>query len=128
MDRRAVDLLFSVIETPNATISGAVLSDRFGSQAGQLIPAKLLEHRGSELATTSMADHDDAPVSVTWSAEHKGYGYFSPSVGWVTVPDERLAVFGVNFPIVLARMMVGFDIASRAGVGSVVPELPCPFG
>lgn len=128
MDRRAVDLLFSVIETPNATISGAVLSDRFGSQAGQLIPAKLLEHRGSELATTSMADHDDAPVSVTWSAEHKGYGYFSPSVGWVTVPDERLAVFGVNFPIVLARMMVGFDIASRAGVGSVVPELLWEIG
>jgi hypothetical protein len=128
MDRRAVDLLFSVIETPNATISGAVLSDRFGSQAGQLIPAKLIEQRGSQLAATSMADHDDAPISVTWSAEHNGYGYFSPSVGWVTVPDERLAVFGVNFPIVLARLMVQFDIASRAGAIPLVPELLWEIG
>ena len=89
MDRKAVELLFNIVETPNATISGAVLYEYFGSQAGQLISAKLLEHCGNQLATTSMADHDDAPVSLTWSAEHNDYGYFSPSAGWVTVPGEQ---------------------------------------
>ena len=91
MDRKAVDLLLSIMEMPKATIAGAVLSDYYGKQAGPLIAANLLERRGHELATTSMADHDDAPVSLTWSAEHNGYGYFSASAGWVTVPGERLA-------------------------------------
>jgi hypothetical protein len=128
MDRKAVDLLFNIIETPNATISGAVLSDYFGSQAGQLISANLLEHCGNQLATTSMADHDDAPVSLTWSAEHDGYGYFSASVGWVTVPGERLSVFGVKFPILLAQMVVQLDVASRAGATALVPELLWEIG
>ncbi len=128
MDRQTVDLLFNIVETPNGTISGAVLADHFGSQAGQLISANLLEHCGDQLATTSMADHDDAPVSLTWSAEHQGYGYFSSSAGWVTVPGERLAVFGVKFPILLAQMAVQLDVASRAGATALVPELLWEIG
>jgi len=128
MDRKAVDLLFNIIETPNATISGAVLSDYFGSLAGQLISANLLEHCGNQLATTSMADHDDAPVSLTWSAEHNGYGYFSASASWVTVPGDRLAVFGVKFPILLAQMVFQLDVVSRAGATALVPELLWEIG
>ena len=128
MDRQAVDLLFNVIETPSATISGAVLADHFGQEAGQLIPANLLEHSGNQLATTSMADHDDAPVSLTWSADHNGYGYFSASAGWVTVPNERLAMFGVSFPILLAQMVVQLDVASRSGATTLVPELLWEIG
>lgn len=128
LDGKAVNLLLNIIETPNATIAGAVLRDYFGSQAGQLISANLLEHCGNELATTSMADHDDAPVSVTWSAEHSGYGYFSASSGWVTVPDERLAAFAVKFPILLAQMVVQLDVASRAGATNLIPELLWEIG
>jgi len=128
MDRQTVDLLFNIVETPNGTVSGAVLADHFGSQAGQLISANLLEHCGIQLATTSMVDHDDAPVSLTWSAEHNGYGYFSSSAGWVTVPGERLAVFGVKFPILLAQMAVQLDVVSRAGATALVPELLWEIG
>lgn len=128
MDRQAVDLLFNVIETPNATISGAVLSDYFGCQAHQLISANLLEQRGTQLVTTSMADHDDAPVTLTWSAEHNGYGYFSASAGWVTVPNERLAEFGVNFSILLAQMLVQLDVASRSGATVLIPKLLWEIG
>ncbi len=129
MDRKAVDLLLSTSSRrPSATIAGAVLSDHYGKQAGPLIAAKLLERRGHELATTSMADHDDAPVSVTWSADHDGYGYFNPSVGWVTVPNERLAVFGVSFPILLAQMVVQLDVVSRSGATTLVPELLWEIG
>ena len=128
LDRQTVDLLFNIVETLNGTISGAVLADHFGSQAGQLISAKLLEGCGSQLATTSMADHDDSPVSLTWSAEHNGYGYFSASAGWVAVPDERLAVFRVNFPTLLAQMIAELDVASRAGAMALVPELLWEMG
>lgn len=128
MDSQAVDLLFSVIETPNATIAAAVLSDYYKTPADQLISANLLEHCGNQLAATSTADHDDAPVSLTWSAEHNGYGYFGASAGWVTVPDERLAVFGIKFPILLAQLMVQFDVASRTGATALVPELLWEIG
>lgn len=142
LDHQSIDLLLSVMETPNATIAGAVLSDYYEQQAGQLMAANLLETCGHQPVTTSMADHDDAPVSLTWSAEHNGYGYFSPSAGWITVPDERLAVFAIKFPVVLAQMMVRFDIASRGGAVPLLPELlwesgmhgssgapsACPFG
>ena len=70
LDHQSVDLLLSVMETPNATIAGAVLSDYYEQHAGQLMAANLLEPCGHEFATTCMADHDDAPVSLTWSAEH----------------------------------------------------------
>jgi hypothetical protein len=128
LDRQSVDLLLSVMETPNATIAGAVLSDYYEKQAGQILAANLLEPCGHELVTTSMADHDDAPVSLTWSAEHNGYGYFSPSAGWITVPDERLVVFGIKFPVVLAQMMVRFDVASRGGAAPLLPELLWEIG
>ena len=128
MDRQAVDLLFNVIETPNATIAGAVLYDYYKNPADQLISAKLLEHSGNQLVTTSMADHDDAPVSLTWSADHNGYGYFSASAGWVTVPNERLAEFGVNFPILLAQMLVQLDVASRSGATVLIPKLLWEIG
>lgn len=128
LDHQSVDLLLNVMETPDAMIAGAVLSDYYEQQADQLMAANLLERCGHELVTTSMADHDDAPVSLTWSAEHNGYGYFSPSAGWITVPDERLVVFGINLPVMLARMMVRFEIASRGGAVSLLPELLWEIG
>jgi hypothetical protein len=128
MDRQAVDLLFDIIETPNATIAAAVLFDYYVNPADQLISANLLEQRGNQLVTTSLADHDDAPVSLTWSAEYKGYGYFSPSAGWVTVPGERLLIFGVQFPILLAQMVVQLDVASHPGATTLVPELLWEIG
>ena len=128
LGHQSVDLLLSVMETPNATIAGAVLSDYYEQQAGQLLAANLLEPCGHQLVTTSMADHDDAPVSLTWSAEHNGYGYFSPSAGWITVPDERLVVFGINVPVMLARLMVRFEIASCGVAAPLLPELLWEIG
>jgi hypothetical protein len=128
LDHQSVDLLLSVMETSNATIAGAVLSDYYEQQAGQLMSANLLEPCGHQLVTTSMADHDDAPVSLTWSTDHNGYGYFSPSAGWIMVPEERLAVFAIKFPVVLAQMMVRFDIASRGGAVPLLPELLWEIG
>ncbi|MBV2144850.1 hypothetical protein KUG47_15225 [Falsochrobactrum sp. TDYN1] len=128
IDRKAVELLLSVLESPGARISGSLLSDYHPKQRVQLLAANLLKSCGYTPVTASLADHDDEPVSLIWSAEHDGYGYFSPSAGWITVPHERLAVFSVNYPALLAQMMVQFDLASRGGATALVPDVLWEIG
>ena len=64
--------------------------------APQLLARGVLNPEGHEAATTSLADHDDVPVTVTWSAEHRAFGYFSATAGWVTVPADRLAMYRIS--------------------------------
>lgn len=123
IDRKAVELILSVLENPSARISGALLSDYHPKQEAALLAANLLKPCGHLPVAVSLADHDDEPVSLTWSAEHEGYGYFSPAEGWITVPNERLAVFGVNYSVFLAQMMVQFDLASRGGATALIPDI-----
>ena len=120
LDRTDVRLLLDVLESPTAAISGVVLADHFPQQTARLMAANLLEPRGNVLVVPSLADHEDEPVTLTWSPRHAGYGYFSPTAGWVAVPPERLAMFGVNIPAVLSRMLVRFDLTSRGGPEELV--------
>lgn len=63
----ALDVLLSVVETPEAVISGAVLADYFDEAAKPLVDAGLLKPRDQEAATASLVDHDDVPVTVASS-------------------------------------------------------------
>ena len=128
IDRKVVELLLSVLESPSAKISGSLLSDYHPKQQAQLLAANLLKHCGHAPVAVSLADHDDEPVLLTWSGEHEAYGYFSPSAGWITIPNERLAIFGVNYPAVLAQMMVQFDLASRGGATALVSDVLWEMG
>ena len=85
----ALELLLSAIETPEAEISGVVLDNYHSSEALVLKETGLLKPYGHEAAVASQADHDDAPVTLSWSAEDGGLGYFSPTAGWVTVALSR---------------------------------------
>jgi len=123
IDRKAVGLLLSVLESPGGKISGSLLSDYHPKQEAALLAANLLKPCGHLSVAVSLADHDDEPVLLTWSAEHEGYGYFNPSAGWITVTNERLAVFGVNYSVFLAQMMVQFDLASRGGATVLIPDI-----
>lgn len=123
IDRKAVGLLLSVLENPSARISGSLLSDSYPKQEAALLAANILKPCGHLPVAVSLTDHDDEPVSLTWSAEHEGYGYFSPAEGWITVSNERLAVFGVNYPVFLAQMMVQFDLASCGGATALIPDI-----
>ena len=128
IDRKSVDLLLAILETPTGKIAGTALSDYHARQAARLLAANLLESSGHVAATTSLADHDDEPVSLIWSAERQGYGYFSPAAGWIDVSKENLALFVVNYSVLLARMMVSLDIASRGGTTTLVPDLLWEIG
>lgn len=122
IDRRAVDLLLSIVESADAKVTGTVLSDYHATSAGKLLAANVLRPDGHNAAAASLADFEDEPVSLIWSSERNGYGYFSPSAGWVDVPKERMGVYGVDFPVLFARLLVGLDIASRGGTRALVPR------
>lgn len=124
----ALDVLLSVVETPEAVISGAVLADYFDEAAKPLVEAGLLKPHDQEAATASLVDHDDVPVTVSQSPDKGGLGYFSPGAGWVSVANDRLARFRVEFPVLLARLMVQADVSSRAGPVALVPNLLWEIG
>jgi len=95
----------SVVETPTATIAGQVL-DEYYALAGDALKARgLLKLAGEHRASPSLVDHEDEPVELIWSGEHRGYGYFSPATGWVTVPNCLLALFGVSFDALIRHVL-----------------------
>jgi hypothetical protein len=124
----ALEVLFSVVETPEAVISGAVLADYFDEAAAPLLQAGLLKPHDQEAATASLADHDDVPVTVSQTPDKGGLGYFSPGTGWVSVTADRLARFRIEFPVLLARLMVQADVSSRTGPVTLVPNLLWEIG
>ena len=128
VDRAAADLLLTILESTTGKIAGTVLSDYHAKSSVQLLAANLLQPDDHVAAAASLADHDDEPVSLIWSAERKGYGYFSPYAGWVHIPKERLTLFRVNYPILHARLLVQVDVASRGGATALVPGVLWEIG
>ena len=124
----ALELLLNAVETPEAVISGAVLDDYHDSESIVLKETGLLKPHGYEEVSVSGTDHDDAPVTLSWSAEDGGLGYFSPTAGWVNVPEDRIARFRVDFSVLLARLMVQADVSSRSGPTPLIPDLLWEIG
>ncbi|MEG9883061.1 MAG: hypothetical protein V6Z86_00280 [Hyphomicrobiales bacterium] len=123
IDRKAADLLLSVIETPDAVISGSVLDGYYGRVAPALKAAGILQPKDHSRAAVSLVDHEDEPVNLTWSPEHRAYGYFSPSAGWVNVPGDQLATYRVNFNTLLEQLLERLDLSPRTGPVELVPDL-----
>ncbi len=128
LEPAVLELLLNAVETPEAVISGAVLDDYHASESIVLKETGLLKPHGHEEVSVSGADHDDAPVTLSWSADDGGLGYFSPTAGWVSVAEDRIARFRVDFPVLLARLMVQADVSSRSGPAPLVPNLLWEIG
>ncbi len=110
IDEQAVALCRDILEASGCRISAAVLFD-YHRQAGQsLIETGLLTADAHDPVAVSAVDHDDEPVSLAWSPEHGGYGYFSPEAGWVAVPAERLQEFHVDMGGLIARLVDRLDL------------------
>lgn len=123
LDRSAAELILSVAETPDATITASALSGYYGRLAPVLQESGLLRPRHHQRVAVSIADHDDEPVNLVWSPEHRGYGYFSASAGWVTVSGEQLAVYGVDFGELFRRLLHGLDLPPKRAPDMLVPDL-----
>jgi hypothetical protein len=114
LDRQAIDVLLSALEAPRPVLSAAALRS-FPPQVGtQLLAAKLIKPNGHEPVATSLADHDDVPVALTWSAEHRGFGYFSPTAGWVDVPHADIASYSVDMAGVMAALTAKMHFSPRS--------------
>ena len=76
----------------------------------------------------SLVDHDDEPVNLVWSSKHQGYGYFSPSAGWITVPDAQLTSFGINFEDLFDRLLLRIQQSAWLSPVMLLPELLWEIG
>jgi hypothetical protein len=111
-----VDLLLSIAESPRIAISGAAL-DGFHKTIGTvLVSAGAIKPDGFEAVAVSQADHDDAIVSLVWSSELGGYGYFSPAVGLIRIDDDRLRRYKLDFSWFLRWLVrhLGFDPGAQS--------------
>jgi hypothetical protein len=124
----ALELLLSVIETPEAVITGSVLADYYSAASSTLLDSGLLKADDHELVAVSGADYDDVPVTVSWSPDGSQMGYFSPTAGWVPVPDERTRRFRIDFPAVIARLLLHAEWSSRHGPAMLVSDFLWEIG
>lgn len=114
IDEQAAALCRDVVEASGCRISAAVLFD-YRREAGQsLIEAGVLKADAHDPVAVSAVDHDDEAVSLTWSSEHGGYGYFSPAAGWVAVPAERLQQFHCDMEALIGRLVDRLDLPGTA--------------
>lgn len=119
----SLELLLQILEMPKPVVTAAAIETLGARRAAPLIELGLLKPAGQERSSTSMSDHDDAPVSLSWSAEHGCYGYFSPTAGWITVSNDEIARYSVDVSASLARLMVNADVSARGGPTSLRPDL-----
>lgn len=124
----AVDLLLTLMEAPEAWLSGAALHDFYPDAGTALIAAGALKDDGYEPVTTGMADHDDLPVHVTWRPEVGGYAYFSPSAGWVKVDNERLTRYRVDLDWFLGFVAAAVKVSGPQRWQCLVPDILWDLG
>jgi len=124
----AIDLLLTLMEAPEARLSGAALHDFYPDAGAALIHAGALKDDGYEPVTTGMADYDDLPVHVTWRAEVGGYAYFSPSAGWVKVDNERLTRYRVDLDWFLGFIAAALKVTGPQRWQCLVPDILWDLG
>ncbi len=110
LSREAVELLLELLELPEPLLSAAAFELR-AEAAGNLLAAGLLVPHDHEEVSTSAADHDDAPVALTWSEELGALSYFSPAIGPVAVSSQQLLRRGVTMHQTFAALTSGIDLS-----------------
>jgi hypothetical protein len=105
LSREAIAVLLSALEAPQSALSAPALQSFSPHIGAQLLQAGLLKQEGHEAVATSFVDHDDSPVALTRSAQHGGFGYFSPAVGWVGVPHADIT----RYPVEIIRVMAALS-------------------
>lgn len=120
IDRSARNLLFDLPDRPDPVLSPVAFADYFSTAGRHLLDAGLIVAEGHEAIAIS-DDHDDAPVSLIWSAEHGRHGHFSATAGWISVDPAAISRYRVNIETVLAMSLGG--LKSQAAVRPVVDTL-----
>lgn len=121
--RSDVQLIQSVLQTPDAVITSAVLEHFHGRSAKALKASGILRPDAHQLAAVALSDHEDEAVNLFWSPEHRGYGYFSPSTGWVPVSSDQLTAYTICLPDLFQILLAPLDVSSRETAEELVRGL-----
>jgi hypothetical protein len=113
LDRQTIEVLLSALEAPQALLSAAALQS-FPARVGiELLAGGFIKPDGHEAAATSLADHNDVPIMLTWSSDHGAYGYFSQAAGWINVPAIDIVRYRIDFALVLSALTAKLNISKR---------------
>ena len=108
LSAEAVALLLEVLDLEEPFLNGAV-AEMSPGPVGMVRACGLLVPHGHETVSASLADHDDAPVTLIRSEQAGRLAYFSPSGGLIAVPAARLTQHRVEITNTLAA--IGADLA-----------------
>jgi len=121
--RSDVLLVQSILQTPDAVITGAALDGFHSRSADTLKSSGVLRPDAHQLAAVALSDHEDEAVNLSWSPEHRGYGYFSPSAGWMPVSGDQLTAYTICFPDLFQVLLAPLDMSSREAPEELVRGL-----
>ena len=121
--RSDIQLVQSILQTPDAVITSAALDGFHSRSADTLKSSGILRPDGHQLAAVSLSDHEDEAVTLSWSPEQGGYGYFSPYTGWVAVSGEGLVSYSISFPALFQVLLKSLEVSSREAPEELVPDL-----
>ncbi len=115
-----MDLLLQVIETRAAKVHGATLRQVAPRAAEKLLEARLLVATGSTPVVAAMDGYEDEPIPAEWCAERRQHGYHDRVGRWIPVDEDEIATWTVDYPLVFAKMLVGFERAGQARPTSLI--------
>ena len=115
-NRSALALLLRIVAHPQASISGAHIDKvnvgRELVENGLLIP-------DSNQARSIEIDGEDREL--VWDSDSQTNQYFSTTSGWVTVPDEQLKSYTVDFSRLGEQIRRWMDMPSRIAPMELLP-------
>ncbi|WP_306120840.1 MULTISPECIES: hypothetical protein [unclassified Roseitalea] len=114
-----MDLLLQAMETRVGKVQVATLRQVAPRAADKLLEARLLVATGRIPVVAAMDGYEDEPIPAEWCPERGQYGYRDSVGRWITVEAGEIAACAVDYPLVLAKMLVAFE---RAG-----PSRPNPL-
>jgi hypothetical protein len=119
IDRRTV--LLSALEAPKLELSAAALQSFPTDIRTQLLSSGFIKPEGYEAVAVSLDGHDDNPVALTWSSNHRSFGYFSSITGWVTISYEDIRRYSIEVDAVFSALMSEFG-SHRVSASMVMPD------
>jgi hypothetical protein len=118
VDRLTLDVLLSALEAPKLELSAAALQSFATDIRVRLLSSGFIKPEGYEAVAVSIDGHDDNPVALTWSGEHRSFGYFSSIAGWVTIRHEDIRRYSIEIYAVFSALMS--ELGSYRGSASIV--------
>lgn len=123
----AVMLLFEVLETPEALLS-CQAAEIHASATTALVERGLLTRHDYEEVTASNSNHEDAPVTLTWSDQASGLCYFDSVSGITEVSSGQVIRRKVNADKLLAAISSDFRLLPPPGPIELIDGLLWEIG